>query len=134
MCHSKQVSVHEMCKRQQVSEDARKMCRTKVVDKRHKTQVQKMEKVAHGRTRHGKESGQAGRRFDLVQKMLGLCATENGAESRMREDGKSKGKQEGLPERNINHWGRILRLEVSCLTTGYGILSRRECWKIEELH
>ena len=68
------------------------MCRTKVVDKRHKTQVQKMEKVAHGRTRHGKESGQAGRRFDLVQKMLGLCATENGAESRMREDGKSKGK------------------------------------------
>ena len=46
VCHSKQVSVHEMWKRHQVHEITRKMCRTQVVDKRQKTQVQKMVIVA----------------------------------------------------------------------------------------
>ena len=43
VCCTKQVSVYEMRKRQQVSEDAREMCRTTLVDEGHKTQVQKMD-------------------------------------------------------------------------------------------
>ena len=74
-CDSKQVSVHEMWKRQQVSEDAWEMCRNKVVDEGHKTKVQKMAKVAHGRTRHGKKSGWRGRSFDLMQDICWLRQT-----------------------------------------------------------
>ena len=39
-----------------------------------------MEKATTWRPRSGKKSGQAGRSVDLVQKMLGLCETENGTE------------------------------------------------------
>ena len=41
----------------------------------------KMEQAAYGRTRYGKKNGQAGRSIDLVQKMLGLCATKNGTKT-----------------------------------------------------
>ena len=37
-----------------------------------------MVKTTYGRTRCGKKNRQAGRRFGLVEKMLGLCTTENG--------------------------------------------------------
>ena len=42
----------------------------KAVDQRLEAQVQKVGKIAYGRTRHGKECGQAGRSFEMVQKML----------------------------------------------------------------
>ena len=38
-----------------------------------------MEKATFGRPRFGEKSGQAERSVDLVQKMLGPCETENGA-------------------------------------------------------
>ena len=37
-------------------------------------------KATFGRTRYGEKNGQAGRSFDLVQRMFGLCETENGTE------------------------------------------------------
>ena len=40
-----------------------------------------MEKATYGRTRYGQKNGLAGRSFDLVQKMVGLCTTENGTKN-----------------------------------------------------
>ena len=63
----------------------------------------KMWKATCGRTRHGKKNGPAGRILDLVQKKLGICATENGTKTdellqagasrhrRVRQDDKTKG-------------------------------------------
>ena len=52
----------------------------------------------------------------------------------MREDGKSKGQKEGSPGRNAKDSGRNSRLEVSWPNKDHGILSGRECWKIEEFY
>ena len=78
VCHSKEVSVHDMWKRHQEFEGGKKMCGTKVVDEGHKTQVQKMVKFENGTTWHGKNIEYAGRNFGLVQGMLWLCATKDG--------------------------------------------------------
>ena len=44
------LSVYEMRKKQQLHENARKMCRTEMPDGRLKVQIGKMEKAAYGRT------------------------------------------------------------------------------------
>ena len=60
-------------------EDARKMCRTKAVDKGHKAQAKNIGKKCHmGGHDMVRTVDRQGRSFDLVQKMLWLCATKNG--------------------------------------------------------
>ena len=58
VCDSKQASVYEMRKEWQKHKDARKVCRTKVVDGRLKAQVGRMVLITFGR--------------------LGSCATKMG--------------------------------------------------------
>ena len=52
VCGSHQVSMHEVCKRQQVHEDARNMHRADVLVRK----IGKMENVSPGRSRFGKEN------------------------------------------------------------------------------
>ena len=54
--------------------------------------------------------------------------------SRLREDGKVEGQKEGLPGRNIKDWEESSGMEVSWSNKDYGILPRRDCWKMEEFY
>ena len=66
--------MHEVWKRQQVHEDARKMHRAEVLDRN----FGKKGKATCGRPRFGEKSGQAGRSSDLVQKCSGHARPEHG--------------------------------------------------------
>ena len=73
VCCCQQEPMSVMWKRQQVHEDARTMYRAEILGK----DFGKMVNATYGRTRYGEKNGQAGRSFDLVQKMLGLRTKEN---------------------------------------------------------
>ena len=68
LCRGQQVPMHEMWNRQYAHEDPRKV----YWDEISVQESVKMESATYGRTRCGKKIGQAGRSFDLVQKMLAL--------------------------------------------------------------
>ena len=68
--------MHEMGKKQQVHEDARKMYRTKIFVGK----FWKVEKATPGRPRFSKMCGQARRSSDMVQKVFGICEAKNGTE------------------------------------------------------
>ena len=77
VCHFQPVPMPEMWKRQQVHENARNMCTAEILS----NNFGKMGKATYVRTRYGKKNGQAGRSFDVVQKMLRLCTTEDGTKT-----------------------------------------------------
>ena len=83
--------------------------------------VGKIEKAKYGRTRCGKENGQAWRSFDLVQKMLWLRTTENGTKTdELLQTG----------EGGTTEHGKLLKL---ILSVEAGRIPAKEArnWKIE---
>ena len=115
VCHAGSVhsvvGKNEMWKTQQVHEDARTMYRAEILG----NMFGKMEKATLRETRNCKKNGQAGRSFDLVQKLFGLRTAEHGTltdELLQAEQVGTKGHGKMLQRIQTREDGRILAKEA----------------------
>ena len=142
----KKISMHEMWQKQQVHEHAKKMYSAEIFVK----ELGNMEKATFGRPRYGKKKG---RSFDLVQKVLGLCETENGTKNdELLEAGASGHKEQGnilkrihvlddgrIPAKEARNWKiegqkrRTTRKEYRSLWNDFemgGFMAQKGLWNV----